>query len=452
MIQRLRRIANDRQGSVLMITALGILFMTAIAGAGIDFGRFSLVKLRAQQAADAAALAVATMPDTKADGSPVTDADRGATVARYFSLNYPANYLGVDIPASNISATFGESISVTVDGINMPTTFARFVGLDSMAIHATNKIGQISSRDLVPYDLVLVIDTSSSMQKNDVGTVGIREVPAGRLPEVLSAAQNYCVNTMMSIHLYDFSDALRGCTDAASNPDYYITNERAGLVGPARLNAVRASAYDLSQRILGTSGSTQSRVAVITWTTETYFNTLFSATGPVPTANNNPYAILDQMFAFGSTNSSVGLKAAQDRLASDSDRTHVRAVVLLTDGSNTYADVPIPAKDPGPQLDKYGCNGGGGGDPAYICPATAPISLGICSALKNDGVLVYTVAFGQDVIGVSGPQIQSFLSSCASGAPGANLGSFYFLAPDAASLSDAFKIIATSIKKVKIVE
>lgn len=197
-----RSIMKDAQGGVLILTAFSMFLLFAVSGAAIDFGRFALIQLRAQQAADAAALAVAIMP------SGVSDAQRNETVKRYFGMNYPDNYLGVSIPgdpaSGKVSPSYTPDISVTVRDIAMPTSFIRLVGINHLTIRATNRI-LASINAASDYDLVVLFDETFSTHldvtgKNYVGssdpTAPVTD-PAARITQMRDAVKNYVTNVIL---------------------------------------------------------------------------------------------------------------------------------------------------------------------------------------------------------------------------------------------------------------
>lgn len=183
--------------------------------------------------------------------------------------------------------------------------------------------------------------------------------------------------------------------------------------GQTRIAALKAAADQMVDGLLTTGGN--ARMGLVTWD-----SVVIESKG----LDNNPAtakAFLGRMAPRGFTNSAEGLEKAKS-LATNFRPNIARAVVLMTDGANN-----TPSQT-----------------------ASNARSLGLCNQIKNNGTLLYTIAFGSNV--VNSAVIADFLGSCASGAPPQNQGVFFFVAPDGAALAAAFAAITTNLRKVQIVE
>jgi Flp pilus assembly protein TadG len=419
----MKPLRTDTRGSVLIITVFGIFLLMAIAGAATDLGRWALVELQVQQAVDAAALAAAAMPDKKSDGTDVTDADRDATVMRYFAMNYPANFMGVSIPPSAAKPTYSATdLTIAVSGVQMPTKFMQFVGLSTLPVHASSGLKITTSSTGTSYDIMLVLDNSASMASDDVGSVNSLESTAPGT--VLNTAISYC---QAHSPFVSANPAFCNLTSASSKTDPFTT----GLVGKSRLNALRYAANTFATHLL--SKNSHSLVAAVNWS-DGVIGTL-PVTSDLPTITN----YLNGMYAWGGTNSYEGFQRAQT-LASGFDPSHVHVVIYITDGINTIADSASEHVTSGVVSDRYGCNG------RTLCTETNRLTNDVCTAFKNSNTRIYAIAFGTEI---SDPAAQAFMKACASAdATGKPL---FFIAPDAQTLSTAFNGILTSIRKIKIV-
>ncbi len=95
-----REIKRDRKGergSILAMSALGMLSLILAVGLGVDISHFYLVKTELQNAADAAALAGATALNSSASG--ITEATNRAVLAMN---KYEFNQNGITFPRSNV--------------------------------------------------------------------------------------------------------------------------------------------------------------------------------------------------------------------------------------------------------------------------------------------------------------------------------------------------------------
>lgn len=156
-----RQRGNRRQcGAVLVLTAITLIVLIGLVGLAIDGGRGYGVKARLSAAVDAASIAGA-----RALSEGATNADRIANAEdaarRYFTLNYPNDYLGStpgELQTEALSLENGRW-QVTVSGTAvMPTTFMRVLGQNEMDVGGS---GRAIRRDL---DVMLVMDTSGSLK------------------------------------------------------------------------------------------------------------------------------------------------------------------------------------------------------------------------------------------------------------------------------------------------
>jgi hypothetical protein len=175
--------------------------------------------------------------------------------------------------------------------------------------------------------------------------------------------------------------------------------------GQTRLAALKVAAKTMASSLLDPNVA-GSRVAGITWNHELIDIIGFQDTnGPVQ-------SFLDGMWAGGGTNSTVGMENAEN-ISDGFNADAVKALVLLTDGVN---------------------------NDAYLNVST----IAICSYLKSQAVVVYTIALGP--VATNYPEVALFLSDCATD-PGK-----FFNAPDADSLKNVFDAILTSVKKLRITD
>ena len=145
---RLRALVRDRRGVAAVIFALALLPLVLAVGVAIDAGRAYLVKQRLSYALDAAGLAVGS--------STGTIAERQAIFQSFFFANYPSDAIGQDITPT---VTIGTSIITTNATANVPTTFMRIVGLNSIDVASS---GEVILRT-TGLEVALVMDNTGSM-------------------------------------------------------------------------------------------------------------------------------------------------------------------------------------------------------------------------------------------------------------------------------------------------
>jgi len=154
-IDKMGRMVRDTRGSVLMLVAVGMLFMLGMTGLAVDSGRGYLTRLRLVRAVDAAAL---TGARTLRSGEAVAlEQARAAAYANGVgtAIDGAALDMRVDTDAQGES-TFEVSAARTI-----PTILMRLLGIDHIDVRAR------SVAAVPPVDLILVIDQSGSL-----GTVG----------------------------------------------------------------------------------------------------------------------------------------------------------------------------------------------------------------------------------------------------------------------------------------
>jgi len=392
---------NNNEGSVLIMAAFFIVVLFALGGAGLDFGRAYLVKMKSQQASDAAALAGAN----PALPNPTYD-DRKKTATMYYNLNFPENYLGVKRP----EFLFGQDSTVNVTAGNsaaMNTNFIRTMGsqFDTLNVSTQSKVDIAANNP--KYDVILVLDTSDSMDWMFDGTM--------------------CDSAGLSV------PTCNNGSPGDTNPDYCYsgTYNYYSCGTHSRLAGLQTAANTLTRELIGDAAlANDNRVAVIFWNDHYRREQAFT---------NNEVTVrgfISAEIAVGGTNSTAGLAQAQIVAANfRPDAAHV--VVLLTDGMNT-----------------------GSSSPAVHDQSIDDSSIALCNDFKSDSTIVYTVAVGdivkKDASGNFTPDgqiVNNFLSKCASGSPDSDLNQYYYIVSDDASqLNDVFKTIADNVQKLRITE
>lgn len=402
-----------QQGSVLMLTGLGMLFLVGIGGAGYDLGRQQLVRQKIQQASDAAALAAAGMDFG------TSNATRQNTAQAFFALNYPNDYLGVARPTPSISIA-GESITVSATS-SVPTSFVGNFGVSS--ITAAGSTSSRFKRLQTVIDVILVMDNSGSMGLNS-------DVGAGNTLPASSGVRTACRAGWAS-YIVSFN-AANGTNFAPYSPAQVTSfcNAREGATGLTRINALRYSATELTNTLMNPN-PLGNRMALVIW--DDFLISQLDFTNDPNIVKNR----LNVLYGRAGTDSTVGLQSAQ-LLSSSFRASAAKAVILMTDGLNGEVLGDIPATL---------------ANQAAINPA----SLALCNALKENGILVYTVGFGTQLTDNSTASVRAsqFLSDCATGPNGPtqpNLNQFYFRAPDAATLANVFNQISGSLQRVKILQ
>jgi Flp pilus assembly protein TadG len=169
---KLRCLANDQRGAVMLIVGLAIIPLFAVIGLSIDAGRGYLLKSKLSYAIDAAGLA----------GGRAFDSDlREQDIMMFFDANFPAGYMGSELAPGNPVITFNDAENtITIQATaTMPTRFMSVVGVPDMTISARTVI----KREMQGMELVLVMDNTGSMRSG--GKIDAMKNAASTLINVL---------------------------------------------------------------------------------------------------------------------------------------------------------------------------------------------------------------------------------------------------------------------------
>ncbi len=367
----LRRFARDERGNVFIIVGLAIIILVGVVGVALDMGTGGMIKTRMQNASDAAALAGAIEPDGTPNGT------RENTARRFFALNYPDNYAGTDLKASDVSITANEkNVLVDTNERRRDADVVQVLGINEIKTRATTEVANIGSANTGPYDVTLVMDASGSM-----------------------------------------GEAVTG-----------------GYGGTPRLALAKNAAKILVDQLL-CDAAPGNRIGWVDYSTEDTTSSCSTPDNCVPVINSvalsgscaQVSSTLNNYRTGQFTNAGDGLERAEQVIATGRPNA-IRAVVYLTDGlNNVYQSHHYCWGDARSQCRL------GVGSPLADAPALAA-----CQRLKDRGILVYGIAFSQDA------QSADVVRNCSSGPD------YYFYAPDAVALQDAFKQIVTSIKSIRI--
>ncbi len=150
----LRRLFQQREGSIAVIFALCAIPIFIAAGMAIDIGRAYMVKVRLGAALDAAALAVGSEAGSQTAAQLATD------LQNYFTANYPSTALGTGVTVAPVPA----NASLTASTVNyqaqatVPMTLMRLVGINNITVTATAQTKKTSG-----LEIALVLDNTGSM-------------------------------------------------------------------------------------------------------------------------------------------------------------------------------------------------------------------------------------------------------------------------------------------------
>jgi len=357
----------------------------------------------------------------------------------YFSANYPASKIGV--PGTLSVAQNGNVVSLSVSA-DMPTTLMGVVGINTLKVAASTEVTRMGKK----LEVVLVLDNTGSMNSD------------GRMTVLKSAAKDLITTV---------SSAAVSAGDVRIAIVPFTTDVNVGT-SYKNSNWLKWS-WELPTETCVTTGSGKNKTTTCTQDVRTVSKSSWkgcvvdrdqnydvSIADPVtidnatlfPANDNNlynnnctlrpivPFSTdwtmlkneIDAMVAGGATNTTIGFvwgwqmlingKVLSNAAAKDAEKLE-KVMVYLTDGDNTYYRQGIGS-----------CNGS-----SYCAGVDVRTAL-VCSAIKGDGITVYTVRL------INGNA--TLLRNCASSP------SMYYSVNTASELTDVFKSIAQSLSNLRI--
>lgn len=452
---------ND-SGNVIIMVALSALVLFAVAGAGLDFGRTYLVRNKAQQSADRAALAAAHLPDET--NSATLEANRKAAAQRYYALNFPDEYMGVtrDTLQDPVVNEVAGNVSVNTKNLNVTTNFVNVaIGSDNLAVKGSSLVD--IGREKPRYDVMLVLDNSESMKcsykamhkealkvpycigdsdittKADCTTAGRKWVPLGCSdPSIITTAACEAADESWAGCIDNPAILDQAACEAVNKPwnkwgDYCTDSVFDAGDGDngERMKSLKDAAKAMADIFLAADKVAFNRMAFISWNKKKIESKDFT--------NNKTtyYGYIDAMTPKGATDSSEAMKEAKVRGAADFNANSIKVVILLTDGVNTYYNgnyIPVTytANSPYVTVDSSG-------------PDDKTVTL--CNAIRDattPKTLIYTVALSADAAAI--PTTEAMLKTCADNAQS------YYSVQNIDALKAAFVDIASKVQALRIRE
>jgi len=469
------RLVRDRRGSVAVLVALAIIPLIGFIGIGTDTARAVMVKSRLSSAVDAAGLA---------GGKSYFSDDRDAEIQMFFDANFPAGYMNADVGTLKIVPNDAEEkleLSVTA---TVPTTFMKLFGFESIDVAASAEI----TRQVKMLDVVLAIDMSGSMDSstssgdtrieaaraaaNDLVTILFGDDASKDLLQIGLVPWSAKVNVMVDGESYDsgetteetVSSFTNPVTGATQNTIYYANNSPVPLLSepPADWEGcvynrfIDDASDDNDADVLygpvstlladwpawepvGEEGEPVSgwNVCSLSVSGSECQSCLNHGITPLQhTKQTIEDAINALLSPGGTTNISQGLGWAWRVLMPESPFTEAdpdpeykreQAIVLLTDGQNY-----------GGEGDGYKGTFGTGNTARTEMDGRLKTLAG---NIKADGVVIYVIQFAND-----GTALQELLQGVASGPD----TPYYYYAPDADTLKEAFHEIANNLSELRL--
>ncbi len=472
-----RNFAADEKGSALPFLGLGIMMIVAATGTAVDMGRLQIVQSRMQNALDATGLAI---------GSEVSTVNIATETTKYFYANFPANYEGTTVTSLTATPNGDNSVINLAATGTMNTTFMRVLGISSMNVGATSQVLRKSNG----MELALIIDNTGSMSQSAGGSV--TKIQAARsaattLLDVLYGSTNNTVPNLW-VGLVPFSQTVNittartswvnagsqswatgtygqwyGCVEARGATGRDVTDDPPTV---EKFNKYYYPCDTASDPWSGTGPSHNNCATGSGFAVRSPLNT--SSLGPnlycpqpmIPMVAEKATVVagLNAMQAVGGTELTMGV-AWGWRLLSPRWRGQwggemdpaglpldyhtplmYKVAIIMTDGDNdisynVYSAYGYP--NAGGQLGTTPCSGS---NCATGISRLDSRTTQICSSMKQNGIIIYTIALGSAVSATG----QSILQNCATSSD------YYFLSPTTNELQTIFRQIGDSLANLRI--
>ena len=461
------RFAADRRGNVAMIFALAALPLMASMGLAVDAGRAYLVQNRMAKALDAAGLAAAR----------VVLEDRAELDARrFFDANFPPGYLGSTVTDFRYGVDDSNDFITVEADVDVPTVIMQLFGRDTVAV-SDSAIVERMNRGL---ELALVMDNTGSMRSG--GKIGAMRTAATDLVNILFDDADELPLLWISVVPYTATVNVGGGRTlwlaagdpARTTPSGFAPTTWKGCVEARDLGGDELDdppADDPFDSFLYAVNTDNVWDPADAGSIDETNNAQNDGTGPnlgcgpaITSLTNVRQTVLDAIAEMlpwhrGGTTSNLGLVWGWRTLSPrwrglwggptppDMPLDYFtplmdKAVVLLTDGDNQFYDHP-PTGPGRSDYTAYGRLQDLGFTSLSAGKTELDTRMGrMCAAMKDEGIIIYTITFGS----TPNAATQTLFRNCASDP------SSYFHAPDATTLSGAFRSIGQRLSNLRIVE
>jgi len=395
----LRRFGQREDGSMAVFAVFVFFAMLLVGGLAVDMMRHENVRIRMQNTADRAVLAATMLRENVSGATPQQ------IVESYFAAEGLSAQLGGRVTVEE-SAETGRTVTVT-PAATVPTLFMNMMGINDFSIVTPARATEAQGGG-AQIELVMVLDVSGSM--NGQGKIGTMRTAAVNLTNALmtNATPGDVAVTMVPYDAWVLPPS--GMVNLFNN----VNGNSGACMDWSIWNSVsNGISSSVTRRNCNTSAWRTTRPFMSDATTAaTYLNDLrASGTTSIDLGLRNGALFFDpslqpvitQLIANGEVD-----PVFAGRPYDWAEPNVVRALILLTDGQNCCgARYPISLQDAN--------------------------TLATCTALKDQGVLIYSIAFQAPTAGAT------LMQACASSP------SHYFNATTS-ELQSVFEGIGTNIQ------
>jgi Flp pilus assembly protein TadG len=463
--KRVKRFASNSRGNVAMMTGLTAIPLIIAGGSAIDYERAINAKTELQASLDAAVLSAATSNSN--DMQALTTDSR-----KYLEANYHGTK---DATIKSYEITEGDTTGTlkATGVVSLNTWFMATVGIYSMDVKATSQAVHAGSGRSINLEVSLVLDNTGSMNTMDGSSpntpiADLRIAAADFIDDVMPATQTtYFTKVAVipynnSVNMGSMANALaaRGgyLTGTSTTPGYQNYKYSSASGG----TVTRAITQCVTERT-GSQAYTDANVSTYPVGRQYGANVNPCSVTPYLPLSTNATTVKNTINAMSAGNFTAGqvgiawgwytlsptfglfsgesVPAGYDKLTTTVPENRVKKVmILMSDGeyNSSYVNGVFSA-----QNSYYGNYGSDSlnlpptnGDP-YV-QATA-----VCSAIKNSGIEVYTIAFQ---LNASYPKRVALMQNCASDA------AHVLNASNSSQLKNVFKSLAQSLSTMRLLK
>lgn len=449
-------LCSDTRGNLTVILGFSAIALVGCVGIAVDTSVAYNVRSKMAAAVDAAALAGA-----RAWASPNRDAD----IQNFFSANFQAGYMGSVVePVDIVVSPQDRTVTVTARA-TIPTFFMSVLGTDSTDIEASAQ-ATLSSRDV---EVALVLDVTGSM-KDDMDDL---RAAANELVDIVVQdlqdpfrSRVALVPYSNGVNVGSYADAIRGTYTEDTTCEYPAEPTCETYRFPDA-----TSSHTMREHIISTCVTPRTGPQAYTDAAPNTASFPPNFPPPPPNADYNPcpsvpimplsdnrtalHGVINALTDGGSTAGQIGIAWGWYMLSPNFSylwpaanqpmnyseihlgQEVMKVVIIMTDGDfNSRYNSGVLAKDSGTgsgssqyKIDENSHNGS---------PYTQSETL--CTAMKAEGVIVYTVGF--DIGGIA--DAIDLMNDCATSPE------HVFFPDSGTELKQAFRAIANEVAKLRI--
>ncbi len=493
---------SSEQGSAMPFIALGVLMLTGATGTAIDMGRVQVVQTRMQTALDAAGLAVGTEISTAniaAETSKYFYANfptgyLGTTITSLTAVPNSTNSIIALNVSGSVNTTFMRLFGVNNVSVSAASQITRaqsglelVLVMDNTGSMAQSAGGSVTKILAAKNAASSLLDVLYGAGNNTQPNLWVGVVPFSQNVNIGTGHAAW-LDTAYDATLNWGPTAWAGCIEARANiaaPPQYDTTDDV----PTTSNVKTLFRQYHSPCNTNTSyennlwkGQSPSKTNCVTTGTTAYNTPLSTTRGPnmnctvtavlpMVAEKNTIMTTINSMQAVGNTQINTGLawgfrmlspkwrglwggEMDTNNLPLDYHTTLMnKVVILMTDGDNTLTGASgssTSISHPGsysaygyPDQNIMNVSGGectSGGNCNAGQTEFNNRTLTVCSAMKAQGVIIYTIALGSSVSSTG----QTLLRSCATSP------SYYFLSPTTNTLTSIFQQIGDSLANLRV--